>query len=530
MPTTEVLIIGGGPAGLTMASLLGEFGVDCILVERRTAVNPHPRARSVNVRTNEIFRQLGLAEQIDAVSLPEEWSEQLVYARSLAGAEIGRTPMAVQPIVDGTVVSPARWLLSSQDQIEPIIAKCAALHASVELCFGWEMSHIETTDEGVIAQVSPTGMSAGETITASYVVAADGASSPTRNLLGIQMVGDTDLATLVNCHFHADLDPWTAERPAALYWTTHPARNVFQKIDTNDRWLCQIGYDPRQTGPADFTAEKAADWIRNSIGVADISIDIIDVIPWVMASTVANQFRDGPAFLIGDAAHQLPPSGGFGMNTAIQDAHNLAWKLAYVLSGRADRGLLDTYHTERSPTARYNAARSLENTRNVGRIRKQVEQEGDPAQIAEAIAAAGRYGNWLGMDLGLHYEIGCVIPDGTAPPNVADEVSDYVPTARPGHRAPHFPLGHSGSSSLDLYGRHLTLLLGSGLTLDDFRGLVPQTHALSNTASLDQHSLHGIESSGSLLVRPDGHVAWRQRTDTDHAAVEQALVRLGFRP
>ncbi|MGB5759293.1 MAG: FAD-dependent monooxygenase [Acidimicrobiales bacterium] len=572
---TEVLIVGGGPAGLSMAALLGHFGIDCVLVERRATVNPHPRARSINVRTGEIFRLLDVLDEIREVSLPLRWCEQMIYTESLAGAEIGRTTMSVQPVVDGETVSPAPWLLSSQDQIEPIIRRAAEAHPTVQVWFDAALEDIEVRPDGVKAQIGPpTNASIGTMadpvgdepqlrsgpprreqprrgwwVNARFVVGADGASSAVRRALGITMEGETNLATLVNCHFRADLDRWTQHRPAALYWTTEPARNVFQKIDTDHRWLCQIGYDPRRNKPSDFDRETAAAWIRRSIGDAEVSVDVSDVIPWVMASTVAERFRHRAAFLIGDAAHQLPPSGGFGMNTAIQDAHNLSWKLAYVLRGAAEADLLDSYETERAPIACYNAARSLENTRNVGRIRKRVEQGGDRATVAEAVAAAGRYGNWLGMDLGLHYEHGNLVPDGTAPPHVADPVADYRQTARPGHRAPHLRLA-DGTFTLDHYDRHTTVVAGSALT-DMTSGSRPGPRTGPDVAqpwvgdgafpivislgpddaeAENRHDRYGIESTGAVLVRPDGHVAWRQRRGVTMADVQAAMEQLHLHP
>ncbi len=262
---------------------------------------------------------------------------------------------------------------------------------------------------------------------------------------------------------------------------------------------------------------------------------MIDVIPWVMSSTAARWFRQGPVFLIGDAAHQLPPTGGFGMNTAVQDAHNLAWKLAFVGRGWANEALLDTYATERRPVAVYNAERSLENTRSVGRIRRIVERRGDPSMTEQqAIDAARRYGNWLGMDLGLSYDDGCLIADGTAAPRVDDPVADYIPTARPGHRAPHVEIGTAGGvgSSLDLYDDQVVVVAGpEAPSLDLPAGDHPELRVVRLGSDIAESAdrfaaLYGIDGDGAVLVRPDGHVAWRTGADATAGAIEQAIATL----
>ena len=549
MTDAAVLIAGAGPAGLSMAILLGRMGLETIVVERRSGVNPHPRARSINVRTAELMRQWGVLDEMVAVSLPLPWTEQFVYCETLAGDEIGRVTTNVQPVVDGVELSPAPWLLTSQDRIEEILLRHLGGMSEVQIY--WDTDFVDVAQDGEQVEVEVRGPSGTRHLTARWLVGADGAASRVRRSLDIDMAGIASFGTMINCQFYADLGPWTDHRPAALYWTTSPARNVFQKIDVNDRWLCQLNYDPSMHRPEDFDVDTATEWIRRSIGPElpdGFDLRVTDVIPWVMSSTVAERFSDGQVFLIGDAAHQLPPTGGFGMNTAIQDAHNLAWKLAAVAGGHAGAALLDTYGIERAPVAQYNADRSRENSRSVGRIRRLVESgTATVEQKREALGASTQYGSWLGMDLGLRYDEGCLIPDGTEPPQVDDPVSVYSPTARPGHRAPHVWID-GATSTLDLYDTQFVLLCGSDVEAESDTenepgavetGTVADAGFVAEDVGRSGHpalrvlrlgvdladlggriaDVYGIGRSGAVLVRPDGHVAWRDPHATGAAAM-----------
>ncbi len=373
-------------------------------------------------------------------------------------------------------------------------------------------SQVRRLDDGSVLEVE-----------SRFLLGCDGWSSAVRRRLGIAMEGPSDIGHFVNVYFRADLARWTTDRPAVLYFVaSDDARGVFQPLDGRGRWLCQISYDGSAATFASYTPERCLDWIRRAVGSPGVEAEILSVGTWTMNATVAAAFRQGPVLLAGDAAHQLPPTGGFGMNTGVQDVHNLAWKIAGVLEGWADPAILDSYDAERRPVARTNADRSLENSRMVGRINRTAIESG--ADSASAVAASRRYGNFTGMDLGFRYDSGALVADGTVAPEPADPVIDYAPTARPGHRAPHLALEHQGReiSTLDLFDGSFTLLAGAnGREWCDAsravgRSLSVPLHAYAVGPSGDLRDpddrwldLYGVSRAGAVLVRPDGHVGWR---------------------
>ena len=265
----------------------------------------------------------------------------------------------------------------------------------------------------------------GETklVARSYVIAADGAHSPIRQRLGVKMLGHADVYDSVNIAFNADLTPWTAERPAPLYFIENERiRGSVLTVNGRERWAFLISAMAAfGLTASDFTPERAIELIRLAVGVPDLAIEISAIGPWRASAHVAEQYRWGRIFLIGDAAHEMPPTGGFGMNTGLQDVQNLAWKLAAVLKGAAAPALLDTYHDERQPVARAITEQSLLNATSMGRLE----------QTRKNAGARPEYLNEQGMIFGAAYTSRAVVPDGTAAPAVADAVTDYVPSARP---------------------------------------------------------------------------------------------------
>ncbi len=549
MEHVAVLIVGGGPVGLATALELARHGVRALLVERHDSTTRHPKTRNLNTRTMEIVHGWGptVYDEIVGVNLPPGWTEQIVYTRTLAGEELGRMPTAgfAGP---GPDVSREVPVLSSQDVFEPILRRAAEATGLAELRFGHEASGVERGllpgDDRAVVSITERATGRSYRVEAEYLVAADGASSPIRAQLGIEMEGLRSIGHFVNVHYRANLDRWVAHRPAILYWVAGDSvRGVFQPLDARGRWLCQIAYDGSNESFAAYDEGRCIEWLRLAVGEPSLTPEILSIGSWTMNAVVAKRLMQGRILLVGDAAHQLPPTGGFGMNTGIQTAHNLVCKLALVLAGAAGPALLDTFDGERRPVGRFNADRSLENAMMVQRINAAATGEIPALTPAEAVEASRRYGNFLGMELGFHYDSAAVIPDGTEPPPVADPVIDYVPCGRPGHRAPHLWLERDGrrTSTLDLFGPGFTLLAGS-------RGET-WTAAVNETAQrlgvrVDAHAIgarggwmdadgafgrrYGIDAPGVVLVRPDGHVAFRVQRPTANPAHElsDALARV----
>ncbi len=536
--TVPVLIVGGGPVGLSASVLLSRLGVENLLVERDFDTADHPQARSLNLRTMEIYRLWGIESELRSVSLPAPWARQLVYTKTLAGEELGRTRSKATG--QRHRLTPAPYLLSGQDRIEPILRRRAESYEEASIAFGVALEEIRCDAEGVLATITHRERGEREQVRARFAIAADGVASTVRRSLGIPMVGERDLATSVSTYFRADLGRYVNDRPAGLYWVaSEAARGVFQPIDGKDTWLCQIGFtdDPEGARVAELSAEEARAWIHAAIGDDTIPVEVHNTKRWTMGACFAERFREGPLFLAGDAAHQLPITGGFGLNTGVQDVHNLAWKLAYTLRGDADPALLDTYEEERRPVAEWVSARCLENYHAAMRVTRAALTRGtDREDRAETVRKTQRYGNWLGMDLGVRYERGALVPDGTPPPAVDDPVQEYVPCARPGHRAPHVPLRQNGQdvSPLDWFEKEWVLIGGEGAdgwiaggerlrSQSPLRVVQLGSGEIEDTDDLWQEH-YATGDAGAVLVRPDGVVAWRSTEAPRDAARELRAV------
>jgi 2-polyprenyl-6-methoxyphenol hydroxylase-like FAD-dependent oxidoreductase len=527
--TRRVLIVGAGPVGLGAALELARCGVRSVLIEKRDTTSWHPKTRNLNTRTMEIARGWGRAvyERLRSIDMPPGWKSPIRFLRSATGEEYGliESKGFEGP---GPGVSPALPVMSSQELVEAILLDAVRATGRVEVRFGAEATKLlhggSPGDESAALEVRSPTSGTTETLVGRALVAADGAASRVRAELGIELEGSKELSHLVNCYFRADIEPHLGDRKGVLFFVSNErARGVLQPLDGAGRWLCQIAARPEEWSREVFTDERARAWIRAAVGVDAVEPEILSMGFWKLNATVAERFVQGRVLLCGDAAHQFPPTGGLGVNTGLQGMHNAIWKLAWFVLGRAGWPLVGSYETERRGVAQRITSQSLQNSINVQRIQA-AAGEGAPGVLPaeQVVTESRRYGNHLGVEFGTLYRSSAVISDGTQPPAVDDSYSDYVPSATPGARAPHVWLGGAGGrlSTLDLFGSALTLLAGPaggawcaaaakvaeqvGVPIDRYRIGGPGLQDLGGFPGA-----YGLAEDGAVLVRPDGHVAWR---------------------
>ncbi len=541
-----VIIVGGGPVGLAAALELARLNQRSILLEQRATTAWHPRTRNLNTRTMEIARGWGRAvyERLRGIDTPDGWKSPIRFLKSATGEEYGaiETLGFVGP---GPMVSPALPVMSSQDLMERILRDGAAASGQSELRFGHRMLRLlrggNADDSDVAIEVQDTAGGTTYVLEGAALVATDGAESAVRTELDIALEGPRNLAHFINCYFRSPIEPHLGDRKAVIFFiTSSTTRGVLQPLDGRGRWLCQINVPAAEWDTALFTPDRCQAWIRGAVGVPDLPAEILSVGKWRMNATVAARLVQGRVVLAGDAAHQFPPTGGLGVNTGLQGLQNALWKLALFVEGRAGRGLLESYDVERRAVARWSADQSLHNSRQVGRIGAAAQGRGDGGMsTAEVVQATRRYGNHLGVEFGTIYDSQAVVSDGTAAPDVSDAFSDYVPSARPGSRAPHLWLGHGTAdlSILDLFGPGFTLLTGEGgrawheaaAQAAQALGVSIAPFCIGDPGLEDRDNIfldrYGIAADGAVLVRPDGWVAWRTRTASATAAADlQALL------
>ncbi|WP_448810899.1 FAD-dependent monooxygenase [Agromyces bauzanensis] len=468
MHTTEsptVIVVGAGPAGLTTAIALAHHGVRSLVIERRAALSPFPRATGVNLRTMELLRGWGLEAAVRACALdvsPTAW-----VGRTLASAEGAEVPMGFAPPEVAAALSPTSGVVAPQDHLEPVLMDHLRSLPGTEVRLGTELIGLaHDDDDGVTVTIREGEGKETSSLRAAYVIGADGAHSRVRREVGIAMQGPGDLGAYLATLFRAPLGDVVGERRHGLYMLTRQGPPwVFLPTDRHDRWVFSLTWDPARETRTDYPPERLVELIRTGAGVPDLEPQIVWTGDFTFTAEIADRYRAGRVFLVGDAAHRMTPRGASGMNTAIHDGYDLGWKLGWVLRGWADASLLDSFEAERRPVALRNMQRS-------------------------ALASEDR-------DVSRDF---------------LDDIAD---------RIPHVWLPDGRTSTLDLLGDGLTVLAGprAGVTPARPRELPVSVHRVDQATAdaLD------IGADGLMLVRPDGRPVASWATSADAAAISAAV-------
>jgi 2-polyprenyl-6-methoxyphenol hydroxylase-like FAD-dependent oxidoreductase len=535
-----VLVVGGGPCGLVLAIELGRRGVGCVVFNDRPDTTPHPQANATQARTMEHFRRLGLAAEIRRQGLPGDYPTDIAYFTRYTGYELARfrlPPSArAAEIARGSTGSwstPELPHRCSQLYIEQVLKRAAAACPSVQLRFGWTVTGIERSTDGVVAHAERTDGGARETWRGDYLVGADGPRSLVRHTLGIHYAGESEVVRdFVGGRMHATYlrapalyDVIPHDR-AWMYWAFNRERRSFMAaIDGRERFAFHTQLRP---GEEATTPEAGIAYFRQALG-RELPVEVLFTATWNAGYTlVAERFGDGPVFVGGDAAHLFTPTGGLGYNTAVEDAVNLGWKLAAAVQGWGGAGLLATYESERRPVAERNTRIARGFADSIGNYTAHAAIEASGPEGDSARAAAGAYlldharreFSIPGVTFGARYDASPIVIADAAPP--PDEINRYVPSGVPGGRAPHAWLA-DGASLYDRFGRDFTLLALAGGDaapfVDAARALAIPLTVLDLSAEPVVGELRELYGADLALVRPDQHLAWRGDGRADARAV-----------
>jgi putative polyketide hydroxylase len=510
-----VLIVGAGAGGLAASALLAQHSVHSLLVEKRREIFVYPKARNLTFRSLEILRRLGVGPAVNAVA---EHVSSVIAKKTLSSAEA--TPAldmdSIVPDVEGLSPEPF-GKYCPQSKLEPILlAQTRRLGSEVR--YGTELVSFTQDDTEVVATLRDLDSGVLSVVHADYLIAADGTHSPVRRQLGITTSGFGQLPIfVVFIYFRA---PWRQFVPQlgdgdAVQVSNSEVNGMFV-VAQDDLGVFMTTYFPSEGETIDqFTPQRCREMVLKAVG-AEIDVEIVDIAPWQPYERVADQFRSGRVFLVGDSAHTMPPLKGGGANTAIESAHNLAWKLAARLNGTAGPELLETYHAERHPVARFAARQSLTGP-TISLIRLKDTGPGLPADEDRP---------FFYMIAGYKYRSAAVVTDEPAPadPDTVQLVNGEELRGEPGTRVPHAWVQRDGVqiSTLDLVGTGFTLFTGSagapwvraadsvstslGVSIDGYsvgRG----ADIRDEEGRWAKHT--GLAPDAALLVRPDDFVGWR---------------------
>ncbi len=581
-----VLIVGGGGAGLTASMLLAGLGVEHLLVSARPTTSDLPKAHVLNQRSMEVLEDVGAADAIAQRSTPAEQMAATAFYAGFAGpdADHGRRLARLESWgaggADDSWRSASAWrqLNLPQIRLEPALKARADELSPGRIRFNHELLDLEQDGQGVHALIRDHGAGRDYVVRCEYLLGADGGRLIHR-LIGVEYEGLGVVAQTATLHVTADFSRWAQDADVLIRWIFSPQAGVLVVMvpmgperwgPASEEWVIHLNYpldDPRAQSDAKIEAD-----VRHALGIEDCPFQIHKITRWAVDAVIAEGFRRDRVFLMGDAAHRHPPTGGLGLTSAIHDAQNLCWKLAAVLAGHASPALLDSYEAERRPADQRNCQRSLENAlnhfattsmlvapentpqQNMEALRRvwsgRPEDAAHRAQVLRSMRAQSMEFSELNVEYGVHYESAAVVPDGTSPPQPLDEIRVYEPSTRPGAPLPHAWIDDEGGNRRpikDLVAPGRFLLIAG----EDGEPWCEAARQLAEEAELPLDALRighldgdlydvrcgwlrqrQIQSDGAILVRPDRYVAWRASTASEdpRGALAHALGQVLARP